>query len=406
MKKTLVICPEYPLPENSGANIRTMNFVRYFMQFGPIDIAYYRILSKTEKVNSIFLNKYLLEPTDISKSFKRRLISGVISGVPIPLKNITTESKHFLLSLIVENDYDYIVVRYVHSCSCLFRLKKKFRQRIILDVDDIQSGTLYEAKFGSIDNMFQKYAMNVNRKILVRYEKKCLRLGTPLFCSKEDQQLLANSENCNESFVVPNIFIDKSFDHYDFGDGFKRGNVILFIGTLSYRPNSEGLTWFINNIFPHFKIEYPDGKLIVVGRTPATPLRKMCEDTIGVDIYTDVPDVKEYYKQCRAAVIPLLSGGGTRIKILETIRANRPVMSTSKGAEGLGLKNSREILIFETADEFLCCYKELKEREKYHSLIQNAKYTVSSRYSEKKFEDVMERVVRSIEEKSHRINGF
>jgi glycosyltransferase involved in cell wall biosynthesis len=401
MKKTLIICPEYPLPENSGSNIRTMNFARFFMQFGPIDIAYYRIISKEEKAIPIFLNKYLLELIDRSKSFKRRLINGVISGVPIPVKNITTESQHFLLSLIVENDYDYIVVRYVHSCSCLFRLTKKYRQRIILDVDDIQSGSLYGAKFGSINKIFKKYAMNINRRLLVRYEKKCLKLGTSLFCSKGDQQQLEKSEHNNESFVVPNIFIDKSFDLYNFGDGFAKRNILLFVGTLNYGPNSEGLTWFINNIFPHFKIEYPDGKLIVVGRTPAAPIREMCEGTPGVDLYTDVPDVKEFYKQCRVAVIPLLSGGGTRIKILETIRADRPVISTSKGAEGLGLNDSREILIFETANEFLCCYKKIKEKVKYHSLVRNAKYSVNGRYSEKKFKDVMGLVIRSIEEKRH-----
>lgn len=406
MKKTLIICPDYPLPENNGSNIRTMNFVRFFMQFGPVDIAYCRTLLKAEKSNSIFRNKYFLKPVNRSKGLKRQLINSVISGVPIPLKNITTESQNFLLSLIIENDYDYIVVRYVNICSCLFRLTEKYRQKIILDVDDILSGTLYEAKFGSINKIFKKYAMNVNRRFLAKYEKKCLKLGTPLFCSEEDQQELEKSEDMNESFVVPNIFIDKSFDHYSFGDGFTKGNILLFVGVLSYRPNYEGLTWFINTIFPHFKIEYPDGKLIVVGRTPAVPLKKMCEDSEGVDLHTDVPDVKEFYKQCRGAIIPLLAGSGTRIKILETIRANRPVISTPKGAEGLDVKNDRDILIFETANEFLCCYKKINKKEKYHSLVQNARYTVSSKYSEKKFNDVMERVIGSIEEKNNRIDGF
>ena len=259
-------------------------------------------------------------------------------------------------------------------------------------------------KFDSINNKFKKYIINVNRKILVRYEKKCTKLGTPLFCSKIDQQLLADQEHNNESFVVPNIFNDKSFDHYNFGDGFTRGNNILFVGTLNYRPNSEGLVWFINNIFPHFKMEYPDGKLIVVGRNPAAPLRKMCEDSIDVDLHTNVPDVKEFYRQCRATVIPLISGGGTRIKILETIRANRPVISTSKGAEGLGLKNGKELLIFETASEFLCCYKQLKEKAKYHLLVQRAKNTVKNRFSEKNFEDVMKQVVQSTKEITHGVN--
>ena len=105
------------------------------------------------------------------KGFKRKLINGVISGVPIPLSNITTESQRFLLSLIMENDYDYIIVRYVNVCHCLFRLTKEIQKKIILDVDDILSGTLYEAKFGSINKIFKKYAMDVNRRFLENMKK-------------------------------------------------------------------------------------------------------------------------------------------------------------------------------------------------------------------------------------------
>jgi len=397
MKKTLIICPHYPVPVNNGSNMRTMSFIRFFKKKGTIDIAYSIQTAERKHDDSIFDNEYLLKGKYRPVSLKRKIVRGLITGVPVPVRSLPKELQRRLLAIIKDNEYDYILVRYVHNCKCLFQLPAKYKQRIIVDIDDILSGTLYDSKFDSNKSLLAKIAHYINRKNLIRYEKKCLDFGTVLFCSNRDRQLLVDIQQSYNAEVAPNIFSDKSFNNHNFRNGFTNRNILLFVGTLNYRANHEGLIWFINKIFPPFKSKYSDGKLLVVGRAPGSVLIDICNNTEGVELYRDVSDVKEYYTRCRAVVVPLLKGSGTRIKILEASLAERPIISTPKGAEGLDLKDRRELLLFESAKDFLTSYGKLIKKENYDALSQRAKQKVKRRYSQSHFYDTMEKVTRAID---------
>jgi glycosyltransferase involved in cell wall biosynthesis len=397
MKNSLLICRVYPLPENLGTSIRTMNFVRFFQNYGTVDIAYSYQSTREQVANSPFSNEFLLN--NASTSFEKRLINGFIKGVPVPVHDFHNASKRLLLAHIRANDYDYIFVRYIANTGILFKLETKYRARSIIDFDDILSGSLYDTKFGSVKGTLKKIILALNRQRLRYYEKKCLNFGASLFCSGRDSARLTAKHQKARSFVVPNIYANESFKDYDFEDGFKKANILLFVGTLNYRPNIHGLEWFIESVFPSFKKEYPDAKLLVVGLCPTDAIKKLCEAGDGIELYSDVPDIKEYYRQCRALVVPLLSGSGTRIKILEAALANTPVLSTPTGAEGLELVDGTDLLLFGTARDFCTKYSRLLNRDKYNSLTRNARKAVQSHYSTQRFNHVMAQVLRKIEYK-------
>ena len=399
MKKTLLICREYPLPEDHGSSMRTMNFVRFFRNYGTIDIAYSFVPNNTPGGDSIFSKEYFLENKGPSKSFKRLLISGFLKGVPVPVYDIGNASQRYILTLIKDNDYDYIFVRYARNADVLFRGEKKYKIKTIVDFDDILSGSLYESRFGSVKGWHKKYVLGLNKKRLLNYERNCLNFGASLFCSEKDKAELVKENQRKDTFIVPNIYNNESFENFDFEDGFKKGNILLFVGALGWGPNKVGLRWFIETVFPDFKKKYSDAKLLVVGRSPASYVRELCENRDGIELYVDVPDVKVYYNQCRAIVVPLLAGSGTRIKILEAALANTPVLSTPKGAEGLDLVDQTDVLLFRNSREFCFKYNKLLDRDSYNSLICNAKDAVARRYSVQQFNDLMEQVLRVIDHK-------
>jgi glycosyltransferase involved in cell wall biosynthesis len=206
-------------------------------------------------------------------------------------------------------------------------------------------------------------------------------------------QTLVKKSKSSRTFVVPNVYNNRSFEDYDFKNGFENKNVLLFVGTLSYKPNIDGLKWFIDNVFSEFKKKYVDALLIVVGRCPSKDIKALCKSREGVEIYSDVPDVKKYYVKCRALIVPILSGSGTRIKILEAALADTPVLSTPKGAEGLDFDDEIELLLFRTAEEFCAKYNWLGNEENFHLLIKNAKNAVLNKYSESKFNAKMEEIL-------------
>jgi polysaccharide biosynthesis protein PslH len=394
MKKILLICQHYPLPEVVGTNIRTMNFVRFFQEYGTIDVAYSHILSGGKgQADSLFSREIFLERAT-EKSFPERLLRwSRIRERPLFVPTYDDDAKRRLFSLIESNDYDYILVRYAINAWDLFKLPLKYRMRTVIDYDDIMSGSLYESAVASADGYFRKCRLRLNRRFLMKYEKKCLDFGASLFCSDEDMAGVIGNNGKGNAFVVPNVYNNKSFEDHDFGDGFLNENVLLFVGALMYKPNVDGLKWFIKSIYSEFKRKVPDAKLMIVGRSPGREVRELCENSDGVELHGDVQDVREYYKKCRVVVVPVLNGGGTRIKILEAALANRPVLSTPLGASGLHFTDGDNIVLFENADKFFSDYVKLQNKNLYHALISSAGKTVLNNYSAVTFNDRMKTVI-------------
>lgn len=126
---------------------------------------------------------------------------------------------------------------------------------------------------------------------------------------------------------------------------------ILFIGTFSYEPNTDGILWFCRDIYPSVRAEVPSVRLLIVGREPPPAVQALAA-LPGVAVTGFVDDVRPYIAQSTIVVVPLRNGGGTRLKILEALAMGKAVISTSIGAEGLDVTHDRDILIADTPDAF------------------------------------------------------
>lgn len=371
--------------------MRTLNFARFFKQYGDLDIVYSQGSPGRSTENGHFSARYHLEKMPYPDGFPGRCRLAM-KGVPYPIREYRRDTLRRLFELIEANDYRFLFVRYCHSTSGLFNLTAKFRSRTIVDIDDVMSGSVYASLFNPKEGVHRKLLRTFNKKLLSRYEAKCLKFGAALFCSDLDRKKFDLASRGN-TFVVPNIYENRLFEEHDFGDGQKCPNSLLFVGNLHYAPNIEGLRWFIQTVFRRFRAEFDDAKLIVVGHAPSDQVKSLCAREAAVELHPDVADVRRYYEQCRAVVVPILSGGGTRIKILEAALARRPVLSTPVGAEGLDLQDGRDLLLFESVQDFCAKYKKLADRNAYQSMVTQARRVVQEKYSRKKFEESMQQVL-------------
>lgn len=124
--------------------------------------------------------------------------------------------------------------------------------------------------------------------------------------------------------------------------------LIGFLGSMDWMPNIECVHHFVRDIFPTVLRRHPDARLLVVGRDPAPSLRRLAADDGRIVLTGTVDDVRPHLDRCEVLVVPLRSGGGTRIKIFEAMAQGLPVVSTTVGAEGLPVRDGETILI---ADE-------------------------------------------------------
>ena len=125
--------------------------------------------------------------------------------------------------------------------------------------------------------------------------------------------------------------------------------LLLFVGALDYAPNAAGLRWWAESVWPHLPAGSP--RLTVVGRGGREALGPLASHE-SLDVVGEVADVASYYLAAALVLVPLLHGGGTRLKILEALAWSPPVLSTTKGAEGLGLAPSQDLEIADTPADF------------------------------------------------------
>jgi glycosyltransferase involved in cell wall biosynthesis len=126
---------------------------------------------------------------------------------------------------------------------------------------------------------------------------------------------------------------------------------IVFIGAMRYRPNADGAIWFVDRILPLIQRELPNARFSIVGADPPPSVRALT-DRAGVAVTGTVDDVRPWLQGAQIVVVPLLSGGGTRLKLLEAFASQRPVVSTRTGAEGIPVRDDRELLLADDPENF------------------------------------------------------
>jgi glycosyltransferase involved in cell wall biosynthesis len=119
---------------------------------------------------------------------------------------------------------------------------------------------------------------------------------------------------------------------------------------MNYYPNHHGLLWFLDEVFPQILDGVPDARIFVVGANPSKSIMKRATENIIITGYVD--DVRPYVARAQVFVIPLLIGGGTRLKALEAMAMKRPIVSTTLGCEGIHLKHGESVLFGDTPKDF------------------------------------------------------
>lgn len=127
---------------------------------------------------------------------------------------------------------------------------------------------------------------------------------------------------------------------------------VIFLGGLHYPPNAQGICWFAEQVFPQILAHVPDAVLTVIGRQPPTALHRLEIPAANLEVTGFVTDVRPYLAESAAFIVPLQTGGGMRVKILDAWVWGLPLVSTTIGAEGIQVCRGENILIADTATEF------------------------------------------------------
>ena len=196
-------------------------------------------------------------------------------------------------------------------------------------------------------------------------------------CSDEDAEKfkVANPKTKVRFYTLPNgsDTCERKFQTFN-----KEYQKFLFVGSLNYFPNYNGLQWFIEHVFKFLPNNY---QLNIVGKSPDGSDFTYLEQYPNVNLIGEVDSVAPYYEAHDVFVVPLLEGSGTRLKILEAMSYGKLVLSTKKGIEGINAVSGIHYFEFNTREEFEALFSVLENEGKMLEIRKNARQLIEEHYS-------------------------
>jgi len=180
-------------------------------------------------------------------------------------------------------------------------------------------------------------------------QKWCPRFGVNVVVSEDEGTVLSHACPGLRVCVVPNG-VDTS---YFTPRPDPKGNTILFCGSMDMHPNQEAMEYFLRQIWPRVVAQAPDVNLQVVGRKPPEWLNEVARMDRRIQVTGFVDDVRPYFQKAAVCICPILSGGGTRLKILDSFAMGVPVVATFFAASGLSLEHDKHLLLAGTGEQFV-----------------------------------------------------
>lgn len=210
--------------------------------------------------------------------------------------------------------------------------------------------TIWQRHASVAQNFVLRLYLSEQWRRMKRFERReCHRFDRVIAVSEADAEVLRSKYGLTKVGSVP-TGVDVEYFKAP-APRARNAREVLFVGSMDWLPNEDGIRWFAENTFRLIRSRIPQVTLTIVGRAPSEALRKFADRAKGMELTGTVPDVRPYLARATVCVVPLRIGGGTRIKIYEAMAAGLPVVSTTIGAEGLPVRHGEQLLIADTPEE-------------------------------------------------------
>ncbi|HEU4325675.1 MAG TPA: glycosyltransferase [Roseiflexaceae bacterium] len=354
----LILSPYPPYPPYGGGTMRIYQIVRGLavrhrvtcLTFAPDEAAEHALAPLRQVCRVLTVRGP--EP----RSSLRRAWTTLGSPLPdMALRNASAAYRTALADLLARERFDLIQAESIEMAGYLHA--GPTRSRLVLDQFNAEFVLQRRAFLADVRRPARwhaaAYSLAQWRK-LARYERRVMgACDAVLAVSDDDRATLRRLAPRTPIAVVPNGVDASLFSRSALRAGLCfAGPAVVFSGTLDFRPNVDAAVWFAGAVWPQIRAARPDARLVLVGKRPAPALRRLADDQTVV-VVGEVPDARPYLGGAAAYIVPMRIGGGVRLKLLEALALEAPVVSTRMGAEGIaGLRDGEHCLLADQPGAF------------------------------------------------------
>ncbi len=264
-------------------------------------------------------------------------------------------------------------------CLYIDTIRKYSKAKISLRAHNLEY-LVWERLADSERNPVKRMYLNILTKRLLHFEAKAIEKVDFLIPITSVDAELFEAMNTDASVFVSPAGLD--LEDYVIDKSKKDWPGIFHLGALNWMPNVQGIEWFLKEIWPKLHTAFPKLKFYIAGRNMPDWLNKL--DRVGVVAVGEVENAVDFMNSKSIMVVPLLSGSGMRIKIIEGLALGKTIVSTSIGAEGIDYEDETDILIADEPDEFINAIKKcINNPDLANRIGKNARQLAEKEYSNK-----------------------
>lgn len=373
----LIVSAQFPYPPRSGFATRVYQLTRELQRRHKVTLLSYASPADRDGV-AVLGNELpvrVVEREEMSVRAKRIAQAvSIASSRPFWCRSVYSRVMQSAINDACAGEA-FDVVQLEGSLLCTFAFPPA--SRLILDEHNIEY-ELFERMRAGERSLVRRKFNQLEQARFRRFEQRWWREvdGCMVTSDRELPIVRAHAPETPVE-VVPNG-VDLDYFHPT-RDEVQRDTVV-FNGVLNYRPNLDAAFHLVEEIWPLVLKRRPSARLTIVGRAYASDVRRLSRP--GVVLTGDVPDIRPYLGRAAVVVVPVRIGGGTRLKVLEALAMAKPVVSTSLGCEGVGVRDGEHLLVADGADAFAASILELFDGPPLGAALGSAgRGLVASRYA-------------------------
>jgi polysaccharide biosynthesis protein PslH len=375
----LYFAPHQLWPINSGARLRDYQLARQLAT--RESVTFVEMCGTGEEYQAPREDSGLKSVVTLNKDgmyTPSKIVRGLVGPIPLTVLNCwSPQSAAQLAKVLRSRVFDTVQVEGVHLMEYLPIIQEAAGPlAIVVDWHNIESEMMWRYAMNT-RNWAKKIAARRTATLIEHAEDRLLGSGvTHTVTSERERQKLLTRWPSGKIEVIPNGVDAGFYSAKEIAQACRRSRqfalkpAILFVGSMDYHANIDAVTWFSRKIWPTIALNHPHLHFTIVGRNPARDVRALVSDRIHVTGTVD--DVRPYYASAVAAIVPLRSGSGTRLKILEAMAAGVPVISTRMGAEGIEFEDNVHLVLADTGPEMAAAVEQVASSNETRARLSQA----------------------------------
>jgi len=375
--KILQLCRKFPYPLKDGESIAVTSLAKAYRDLG----ARLTLLS----FNTI---KHFCEIDKLPPSFNHyeAIHTVYLDNFPEPVgaflnlfskksyhisRFTTTEFTEALTKVLTSNSFDVVQLESVYFAPYISIIRELSTAKVVMRAHNVEF-EIWDRVAQNTTFLPKKWYLNYLVKKLRRYEiAQLANYDLLLAMTGKDLTYFQKLGYQNDSLITPIGLQPADYESFEITP---QKPALSFIGSLDWVPNQEGLSWFLEEVWLNLRERFPNLEIHIAGRnTPDWIFQKAGN---GVVVHGEVSNASDFLLKYPISIVPLFSGSGMRVKILESMALARVVITTQLGLEGIPAEHEKEVLLANTKNEFI---------EKVEWIIQNEQKMLSIRTTARNF---------------------